>query len=91
MAQVHFAEEWNELHHLQIMEALGGDQLWIDRFLGQHAAVVYYWVLILLYALIPSLAYMFSELIEVSISLIWPPRHMLYLSGSVHFPANIEG
>lgn len=42
--QVHFAEEWNELHHLQIMEALGGDQRWVDRFLGEHAAVFYYWV-----------------------------------------------
>jgi hypothetical protein len=23
LRKVHFAEEWNELHHLQIMEALG--------------------------------------------------------------------
>ncbi len=36
-------EEWNELHHSQIMEALGGDQLWIDRFAAQHAAIIYYW------------------------------------------------
>ena len=42
-AQVHFAEEWNEIHHLMIMESLGGDQLWIDRFMAQHAAVFYYW------------------------------------------------
>ena len=28
---VHFAEELNELHHLQIMESLGGDSLWLDR------------------------------------------------------------
>ena len=28
----HFAEEWNEMHHLQIMEALGGDRLWLDRW-----------------------------------------------------------
>lgn len=65
MLQVHFAEEWNELHHLQIMEALGGDQLWVDRFMAQHAAVFYYWVLIAFYAFVPSLAYMFSELVEV--------------------------
>ena len=63
--QVHFAEEWNELHHLQIMESLGGDQLWIDRFLAQHAAVFYYWVIILFFVLSPSLAYNFSELVEV--------------------------
>ncbi|KIZ07729.1 Alternative oxidase 4 [Monoraphidium neglectum] len=37
LRKVHFAEEWNELHHLQIMEALGGDQLWIDRFMAQLA------------------------------------------------------
>jgi Alternative oxidase len=64
--QVHFAEEWNELHHLQIMEALGGDQLWLDRFLAYHAAVVYYWVLIVFYLFAPELAYNFSELIEAS-------------------------
>lgn len=44
LRKVHFAEEWNELHHLQIMEALGGDLKWIDRFVAEHAAVVYYWV-----------------------------------------------
>lgn len=64
LRKVHFAEEWNELHHLQIMESLGGDQLWIDRFLAQHAAVFYYWVIILFFVLSPSLAYNFSELVE---------------------------
>mmetsp|Transcript_2078 Transcript_2078/g.9125 ORF Transcript_2078/g.9125 Transcript_2078/m.9125 type:complete len:485 (-) Transcript_2078:90-1544(-) len=62
--RVHFAEEWNEYHHLLIMESLGGDQMWSDRFLAQHAAVFYYWVLILMWSLSPSLAYNFSELIE---------------------------
>ena len=65
--QVHFAEEWNELHHLMIMEALGGDQLWVDRFMAQHAAVFYYWVLIGFFAFSPSLAYMFSEMVEVCV------------------------
>jgi len=49
--QVHFAQEWNELHHLQIMESLGGDQFWVDRFMAQHAAVFYYWYTTLLYPL----------------------------------------
>lgn len=62
--KVHFAEEWNELHHLQIMESLGGDQLWVDRFLAEHAAVFYYWVLVLMYAISPSSSYALSELIE---------------------------
>ncbi len=29
------------MHHLQIMESLGGDQAWFDRFLAEHAAVFY--------------------------------------------------
>jgi len=62
--RVHFAEEWNEFHHLLIMEALGGDQLWSDRFLAQHAAIVYYTVLVVLWLLSPTLAYNFSQLIE---------------------------
>ncbi len=62
--KVHFAEEWNELHHLQIMESLGGDQQWVDRFIAEHAAVFYYWVLVLMYAVSPSSSYALSELIE---------------------------
>merc|ERR1719326_2547122 len=62
--RVHFAEEWNEYHHLLIMEALGGDLKWRDRFLAQHAGFAYYWVLVALWLLSPSLAYNFSELIE---------------------------
>lgn len=64
LRKVHFAEEWNELHHLQIMESLGGDQLWIDRFMAQHAAIVYYIILVALFVASPKLAYNFSELIE---------------------------
>ena len=62
--RVHFAEEWNEFHHLLIMESLGGDQLWIDRFLGHHAAIMYFWILVGMWLLSPSLSYNFSELIE---------------------------
>ena len=62
--RIHFAEEYNEFNHLLIMEALGGDQLWRVRFFAQHAAVAYYFILILVWATSPSLAYNFSELIE---------------------------
>lgn len=34
----HAAEEWNELHHLQIMESLGGDELWVDRSVAAAGA-----------------------------------------------------
>lgn len=64
LRRVHFAEEWNELHHLQIMESLGGDQMWWDRFLAQHSAIFYFWVLILFYTFAPRMAYVFSELVE---------------------------
>ena len=56
------------------MESLGGDQLWWDRFLAQHAAVFYYWVLILFYTLAPRMAYVFSELVEVGHHDVWEPR-----------------
>jgi ubiquinol oxidase len=46
------------------MESLGGDQQWGVRFFAQHSAIVYFFVLIALWSLSPSLAYNFSELIE---------------------------
>lgn len=55
---------FSSLHHHQIMESLGGDQLWFDRFAAQHAAILYYWILLGLYVFSPRLAYNFSELIE---------------------------
>jgi ubiquinol oxidase len=64
MKRIHFAEELNEYRHLLIMESLGGDQAWIDRFIAQHSAIVYYVVLCILWALSPSLSYKFSEMLE---------------------------
>lgn len=46
------------------MESLGGDQYWVDRFLAQHAAVFYYWTVVGFFAISPSNAYTFSELVE---------------------------
>jgi ubiquinol oxidase len=62
--KVHFAESWNELHHLLIMEELGGSKHWGDRFLAQHAALLYYWVVVALYLVAPRSAYHFMELVE---------------------------
>lgn len=64
LRKIHFAEEWNEMHHLQIMECLGGDALWFDRFIAAHAAIVYYWLLLLLFWVKPEAAYTFSEMLE---------------------------
>jgi len=47
------------------MESLGGDQQWKVRFMANHAAILYYWVLNALWLVSPALAYGFSELIEL--------------------------
>lgn len=61
---LHVAEEDNELHHLLIMEALGGNSEWFDRFAAQHAALAYYWIVVALFMASPELAYNFSLLVE---------------------------
>ena len=38
------------------MESLGGDRKWIDRFMAGHSAIVYYWVLIIMWLISPTLA-----------------------------------
>lgn len=62
--KVHFAESWNELHHLLIAESLGGNRYWIDRFVAHAGAFVYYWIIVLVYLLSPRSAYHFMQLVE---------------------------
>ncbi|KAG6394106.1 hypothetical protein SASPL_144685 [Salvia splendens] len=62
--KVHFAESWNEMHHLLIMEELGGNSWWVDRFLAQHIAAFYYFMTVFIYVLSPRMAYHFSECVE---------------------------
>lgn len=62
--KVHFAESWNELHHLLIMESLGGNKYFVDRCFAQSTALVYYWVVVALYMFSPRTAYNFMELVE---------------------------
>ncbi|XP_050369803.1 ubiquinol oxidase 4, chloroplastic/chromoplastic [Argentina anserina] len=62
--KVHFAESWNEMHHLLIMEELGGNAWWFDRFLAQHIAVFYYFMTAFMYLISPRMAYHFSECVE---------------------------
>lgn len=64
LQRVHFAEQWNEYQHLLVMESLGGDRSWRDRFLGQHAAIFYFLFMCLTWLASPALAYNFSELVE---------------------------
>lgn len=62
--KVHFAESWNELHHLLIMEELGGSQNWVDRVFARSVALLYYWIIVGLYLVHPHAAYNFMELVE---------------------------
>lgn len=62
--RTHYAEADNELHHLLIMESLGGNSNIIDRVLAQTMAFFYYWYVVTIYFFSPPVAYHLSELIE---------------------------
>jgi ubiquinol oxidase len=62
--KIHFAESWNEMHHLLIMEELGGGSQWTDRWLAKGTAVIYYWIVVGVYFLSAKSAYRFMELVE---------------------------
>ena len=65
LKKTHYDEEANETYHLRIMESLGGDSLWWNRFLARHGAVAYYIMLLVLFMLTPKYAFLFSELLEL--------------------------
>lgn len=62
--KIHFSETWNELHHLLIMEELGGNSQFRDRFVAQHVAFFYYWIVVALYLYNPTLAYNLNQAVE---------------------------
>eukprot|EP00587_Corethron_hystrix_P008968 CAMPEP_0113301904 /NCGR_PEP_ID=MMETSP0010_2-20120614/2933_1 /TAXON_ID=216773 ORGANISM="Corethron hystrix, Strain 308" /NCGR_SAMPLE_ID=MMETSP0010_2 /ASSEMBLY_ACC=CAM_ASM_000155 /LENGTH=292 /DNA_ID=CAMNT_0000155593 /DNA_START=479 /DNA_END=1357 /DNA_ORIENTATION=- /assembly_acc=CAM_ASM_000155 len=62
--KIHFAESWNELHHLLIMEELGGNSKYFDRLIAQHVGFGYYWFNVIMYIVNPVLAYSFMEKVE---------------------------
>ena len=62
--RTHYAEADNELHHLLIMESLGGNSSVVDRTLAQTMAFFYYWYVTVVYAVSEPAAYHLSELIE---------------------------
>lgn len=64
LMRTHYAEADNELHHLLIMESLGGGDAYADRFVAQHLAFFYYWYCVALYLVNPRASYHLSELIE---------------------------
>jgi ubiquinol oxidase len=64
LLRTHYAEADNELHHLLIMEELGGNDDFVDRFIAQTIAFFYYWYNVAIYLLSPQAAYNLGELIE---------------------------
>jgi ubiquinol oxidase len=62
--ETHFEQTTNEYHHLLIMEQLGGDERFVDRFFAQHTAFAYYWLTCMIYLVSPRMAYNLSEQIE---------------------------
>ena len=62
--KVHFAESWNELHHLRIVESLGGGERRIDRYISRIGVLAYYWILVFVYMIAPKSAYCFNQLVE---------------------------
>lgn len=60
----HSEEEWNETCHLRIMETIGGNRYFVDRFMASHSAIIYYVVLLVLFLVDPEKSYKFSELLE---------------------------
>lgn len=62
--RTHYAQADNELHHLLIMESLGGNSSAVDRTIAQTMAVCYYWYVVVVFALSEQAAYHLSELVE---------------------------
>lgn len=65
LKHMHVNEETNETHHLRIMESLGGNISWWNRFIARHGAMAYYGVLLILFMTSPRIAYLSSELLEM--------------------------
>jgi len=62
--RTHYAQADNELHHLLIMEALGGNSRGIDRVLAHSMAFCYYWFVVLVFSWNEQAAYHLNEIVE---------------------------
>ena len=61
----HFNQSVNETEHLVYMESMGGNRYWIDRFVAKHLVLIYYWVNVVYYWILPKLAYHLSYEVEI--------------------------
>ena len=60
----HFAQTLNETEHLEEMESRGGNKHWVDRAFARHLVLLYYWIMVVYYAISPVNAYHINEQIE---------------------------
>ena len=64
----HFAQTVNETEHLTEMESRGGASAWIDRFFAYHLVLVYYWIMVVYYSVLPRYAYHLNSEVELHAS-----------------------
>ena len=61
----HFEQTVNETEHLEEMELRGGNKYWIDRFFAYHLVLLYYWIMVVYYAIDPVDAYHINYEVEI--------------------------
>ncbi|MBC7472327.1 MAG: plastoquinol terminal oxidase [candidate division SR1 bacterium] len=64
LMNMHFHQSVNEEYHLLIMEELGGNDLWINRFFARSLGVFYFWTNCALYLFFPNSGYYLMEVVE---------------------------
>ena len=64
----HFEQTVNETEHLEEMERRGGHTAWIDRFFAYHLVLVYYWIMVAYFAVLPRYAYHLNSEVELHAS-----------------------
>ena len=67
----HFEQTVNETVHLEEMERRGGHTAWIDRFFAYHLVLVYYWIMVAYFALLPRYAYHLNSEVELHASVTY--------------------
>ena len=67
----HFEQSVNETSHLEEMERRGGHTAWIDRLLAYHLVLVYYWIMVVYFTVLPRYAYHLNSEVELHASITY--------------------
>ena len=67
----HFYQALNETEHLEEMETRGGNEFWIDRFFAKHLVLLYYWIMVAYFTLLPRYAYHLNSEVELHASMTY--------------------